>query len=635
MTLHFWESAARAVFHASWQAGVLAVLVLLICHVFTRVPAAVGCCLWLIVLVRFLLPALPQSPTSLFNLANLSKFGTVARAEIGQPSTRPETTKPIEPVDARSTAPRAAVVVEPTSSVGSSTKTSRIASIALAVWFLGFLGVSGQIALSFVALRRLLRRCRPLTDERILALLNACRIELSIRRPVALHVAGCDAAPALAGIVFPRILISQKTLDSLTSDELRWLLLHELTHARRWDLLVLRLWDLACAIHWFNPLAWWAASNARLAAELGCDEALLGKSAATERARYGEAILNMAESLIDARPIRGAVGFLVREPVLAGRIRAIASYRRRSRLGALGGSMLLAALMLAGLTDALENRASAQQPANPATTKTPPSLPSPLSPSKREAKIKIDPKELATTKGSIRVLVLEADGRPVAGAEVFANVVHPGDGRWEITNHTYFTDADGMAVVKLPPQVGITKIWASKKGNPGYPDLFACWFPQFQTDSKVIPEQFTFQPPLTVIGGVIKDDDGKPIRGVTVDVKVTYLGDGLRLPIGKPAQRPVFDEDSYWKSTNPGLPVGAVTNSKGCWVIDNVPTGAAIELELSCPGYVSEGCWNGVPRPLPMRPVGSPNGSPVVPPKKIDMRVLQDQTASIVMRRAK
>jgi bla regulator protein BlaR1 len=635
MALHFLESTARSVFHASWQAAVLAVVVLLICRALPRVPAAVRCCLWTIVLVRFLAPALPQSPTSLFNVAALSTWGSVARADVRQPPAEPKRTTPIEPVALSPDEPQPAVVAEPSPTAAASTPGGHIVSIAIVVWLFGFLIVSCQIARSFAALMRLLGRCRAVTDEKILALLNACRLETGMRRPVALLVTGRAAAPALAGLISPRILVSQTTLDSLPADELRWLFRHELAHARRWDLLVQRLWDLACAVHWFNPLAWWAASNASLAAELGCDEAMLRESAFAERARYGEAILNMAESLIAARRIPGAVGLLVREPALSGRIRAIASYRRRSSLWTLGGPALLAALVLAGLTDTLENKGSAQQTPAPATARNPVPPPFPGWTPKPKVKIKIDPKELATTKGKMRVLVLDIDGQPVQGADVFANVVHPGDGRWTVTNHMYFTDANGMAVVELPPKVGVTKIWASKKGNPGYPDLFACWFPQFQTDAKVIPEVFTFQPPLTVIGGIVKDEDGKPIRGVTVDVKVIDLGEGERLPIDKPGQRPVFDVDSYWKSTNPGPPIGAVTNSKGRWVIDNVPSGASIDLELSCPGFAGEEFWNGVPRTLPLRPVGSPNGSPVLPPKKIGMGALQDRTASIVMRRAK
>jgi beta-lactamase regulating signal transducer with metallopeptidase domain len=623
------ESIAREVLQASWQAGVLTIVVLFICRALPRMSASLRCGLWLVVLLRFLVPTLPQSPTSLFNMAKLATGPSVARPERRQSTTT--STNEITPIEALALPalePQPTVMSAPSRVVAGNVP--RLASVAAIVWVLGFLVVFGKGVRSFAALRRLLRGCRAVTDEKVVALLDSCRLEMGMRRPVALLVTGCDTAPALAGVVFPRILVSQTTLDSLPNDELRWLFRHELAHARRWDLLVQRLWDLACAVHWFNPLVWWAASNTRLAAELGCDESLLRESALTEHARYGEAILHMAESLLAARSIPGAVGLLVRESALSGRIRAIAAYRGRSRLWTFAGFLLLAALVLAGLTDALENKGRAQQAPGPATTKSPTPPRVPGSPAKPAARIDIDPKELATTKGKMRALVLELDGRPVQGAEVFANVVHPGDGRWLITNHTYFTDAAGVAVVELPPKVGVTKIWASKKGNPGYPDLFACWFPQFQTDAKEIPAAFTFQPPLTVIGGLIKDENGKPIRGVTVDVKVTYLGDSL--PIDQPGQRPVFDASSYWTSTNPGPPIGAVTNAKGHWIIDNVPTGpAAIELELSCPGFASECFWNGVPRPWPPGPVGTR----VLPLKKIDMRTLREQTCSLVLRRKK
>jgi beta-lactamase regulating signal transducer with metallopeptidase domain len=135
----------------------------------------------------------------------------------------PELTRPFEPVDTSAAASSAAVVVEPNRGVDARIETGRLASIAIAVWMVGFLIVAGRITLSLVALWRLLGWCRPVTDERVRALLNACRIEMGVRRPVALLVAGIDAAPALAGLVFPRILVSQKTLDSFPSDELRWL----------------------------------------------------------------------------------------------------------------------------------------------------------------------------------------------------------------------------------------------------------------------------------------------------------------------------------------------------------------------------------------------------------------------------
>ncbi len=71
MLMQSLESAARAIFHASWQTAVLGLLVLVVCRGFSRIPASVRCGLWMVVLVRLLVPLAPQSSISLFNLARL------------------------------------------------------------------------------------------------------------------------------------------------------------------------------------------------------------------------------------------------------------------------------------------------------------------------------------------------------------------------------------------------------------------------------------------------------------------------------------------------------------------------------------------------------------------------------------
>ena len=51
-----------------------------------------------------------------------------------------------------------------------------------------------------------------------------------------------DVAPALAGVLFPRIIVSKRTLAAIGPAELEWLFRHELAHVRRWDLALTRLW---------------------------------------------------------------------------------------------------------------------------------------------------------------------------------------------------------------------------------------------------------------------------------------------------------------------------------------------------------------------------------------------------------
>ena len=56
----------------------------------------------------------------------------------------------------------------------------------------------------------------------------------------------------------------------------RFTLLHELAHVRRLDdYLTTQIASMACALHWYNPLVWFAADQARKLQELACDDAVL------------------------------------------------------------------------------------------------------------------------------------------------------------------------------------------------------------------------------------------------------------------------------------------------------------------------------------------------------------------------
>src|SRR5690349_4094584 len=62
--------AGGAVWRASWQASVLAVLVLAVQLMLgNRLPARWRHAMWMLVLLRLALPVVPSSPMSVFNLA--------------------------------------------------------------------------------------------------------------------------------------------------------------------------------------------------------------------------------------------------------------------------------------------------------------------------------------------------------------------------------------------------------------------------------------------------------------------------------------------------------------------------------------------------------------------------------------
>lgn len=75
--------------------------------------------------------------------------------------------------------------------------------------------------------------------------------ELKIKRRIRLKASSDIGSPMLVGILFPTVYIP---CLEIPDNNMRMVLLHELTHYKRKDLLVKWFAILVNAVHWFNPL---------------------------------------------------------------------------------------------------------------------------------------------------------------------------------------------------------------------------------------------------------------------------------------------------------------------------------------------------------------------------------------------
>ena len=80
------------------------------------------------------------------------------------------------------------------------------------------------------------------------------------------------AVPAVWGIARPTIILPRGIASTLTAEQLRWVLLHELAHVRRRDLIVLMLQRFAAILHFFNPAIWIANRIIDQLREYACDD---------------------------------------------------------------------------------------------------------------------------------------------------------------------------------------------------------------------------------------------------------------------------------------------------------------------------------------------------------------------------
>ncbi len=82
-------------------------------------------------------------------------------------------------------------------------------------------------------------------------------------------------APAVDGVLHPHISLPYGIDLLLSEHELKAVLIHELTHARRRDNLIRLIHEVSLCVLWFHPLVWIAGSRLALYRELSCDESVI------------------------------------------------------------------------------------------------------------------------------------------------------------------------------------------------------------------------------------------------------------------------------------------------------------------------------------------------------------------------
>jgi len=141
-----------------------------------------------------------------------------------------------------------------------------------AVWLLGCTAAAGWFLLGAVRTGRMARRSGAAAFARHSAADLATA--LGIAGPVRVLASAEALMPLTWGILRPVVILPA---DAALWPEARLdaVLLHEMIHVRRRDVLAQAVAQAACCLYWFHPVAWMALRRLRLERERACDDAVL------------------------------------------------------------------------------------------------------------------------------------------------------------------------------------------------------------------------------------------------------------------------------------------------------------------------------------------------------------------------
>jgi beta-lactamase regulating signal transducer with metallopeptidase domain/Tol biopolymer transport system component len=327
--------------------------------------------LWLVLLIRMILPWSPSSRVSLSNLITSWK-GQIQSRQLPDSAGQQNVSVPTQ----TSETPEAITGREPESELATQKQVapgprtladveaqSRLRLIAIRrilpiLWLAGAIVIGAYLLISDLALWRIVKRDRPLLNQPMLELFEECKAQMGVQSLVVVVPSDRVRSPGLFGFVRPRLLLPREMLDSATRQELRYVFLHELAHLRRHDIYFGWLTSLLQVLHWFNPLVWFAFYRMRADRELACDALVLTRTGQDKSQEYGGAIVELVRRFSRSRPLPAMAGVIESKSQLKRRIAMIAGFRNNSYRWSVSGISIIAAFAAISMTDATRGTVS-------------------------------------------------------------------------------------------------------------------------------------------------------------------------------------------------------------------------------------------------------------------------------------
>jgi beta-lactamase regulating signal transducer with metallopeptidase domain len=144
---------------------------------------------------------------------------------------------------------------------------------AMLTWLLGtsILGIWLFLRLHSVAGREGYRAAAASLPQSFYNHLADCATRLGLRRIPRVVVTKRLTSPAVFGVFAPVLLVPRGYLSKLSRRDTEHMLLHELAHIKRGDLVMHGLYMLLQIVYWYNPLLWLVRRHMHHLRELSCD----------------------------------------------------------------------------------------------------------------------------------------------------------------------------------------------------------------------------------------------------------------------------------------------------------------------------------------------------------------------------
>ena len=171
----------------------------------------------------------------------------------------------------------------------SSSSADRITKCFLAIWTMGVILIFTVYGVQYFRFRKVYSKKNLIVSSALNEKFAFCKEKIGMSQEVMIYYSNQTETPFTFGVFKPRIIFPLGTPDILDS-----VIIHELTHCRRYDMLIKTINECIKAFQWFNPMIYLYIHDLENLCEISCDEEVAALLSFAEIKNYAHEIIKNA-----------------------------------------------------------------------------------------------------------------------------------------------------------------------------------------------------------------------------------------------------------------------------------------------------------------------------------------------------
>lgn len=308
--------------------------------------------LWIIVLLKFLMPYGPKSSLSIYSMVNKSvesyftqssskdeSINEISSDERGNNSSFLENNINFNKENIESKVIKSNEVIN-----GNQEMLKGIGSFS---WLIIVISLGSYGFFSYIKLKNLGKETNNKIYKKVL---KEILEKNNIRRKVIIVESDLVSSPSIYGVFNPKIIMPNDLKVKLDEEEIKYIFLHEIMHLKNKHTLIAIIAVIIRIIHWFNPFIYVFLKVMNIDCELACDYDALKRLNKDKNIKYGNTILKIIENIKNRRRLIATTSMGISKKEVKGRIEMIIKNKKFGRRSIVIGSVVLVGVSVIGLT---------------------------------------------------------------------------------------------------------------------------------------------------------------------------------------------------------------------------------------------------------------------------------------------